>query len=193
MVKNYNEVLYANETIDCKDIILRRAKIEDAQMVLDKGTDEEVLRYIGWPGVQTIEEARQSIYDFFWSRPGIWAIEDKKSGRCMGDIIIILNHEHDRAMMAYSLAREFWGRGIMTQALAAVIDLCFEKLELNRVEAMYFVGNEGSGRVMEKNGMEREGLQRQGMKAKGVYHDTVMHGMTRDMWLERRGERGLEL
>ena len=68
MVKNYNEVLYANQTIRCENIILRRAKIEDAQMVLDKGTDQEVLKYIGWAGVQSIEEARQSIYDFFCKR-----------------------------------------------------------------------------------------------------------------------------
>ena len=186
MVKNYNEVLYANETIECESIILRRAKIEDAQMVFDKGTDPEVLKYIGWPGVQTFEEARESIFNFFWSRPGIWVIEDKASFRCTGDIALALDHKHDKVNIGYSSCREFWGRGFMTQALQAVIDLCFKELEANRVYAEYFVGNIGSCRVMEKCGMEREGLMRQGMMARGVFHDVVMHGITRDMWLSKR-------
>ena len=184
MVKNYNEILYANERIECEHIILRKAIIEDAQNVLDKGTDPEVLKYIGWPGVQDIEEARQSIYNFYWSNPGQWVIEDKNSGRCAGDIILMLDHRHDRASVAYSLSREFWGKGFMTEALQAVIKLCFEGLEANRVYAQHFVGNVGSGRVMEKCGMINEGIARQSMLAKGVYHDVVTYGITRDMWVK---------
>ena len=182
MIKNYNEILYANQTIECKNIILRKAKIEDAQTVLDKGTDPEVLKYIIWPGLNTIEEARESIFNFFWSRPGIWMIEDKASGRCAGDIGINLMPAHEKVGMMYSLSREFWARGIMTEALAAVIDLCFEKLELNRVEAAHIAGNIGSGRVMKKCGMVKEGVAVQSMKVKGAFVDMVSYGITREMW-----------
>ena len=74
----------------------------------------------------------------------------------------------------------------MTEALSAVLMLCFEKLELNRVEAGHYVGNEGSGRVMEKCGMELEGIGRQYEKIKGVFRDDVFYGITRDRWLSLR-------
>lgn len=51
----------------------------------------------------------------------------------------------------------------MTEALSAVLELCFEKLALNRVELTRYAGNEGSGRVMEKCGMIKAGIGRQVM------------------------------
>ena len=71
----------------------------------------------------------------------------------------------------------------MTEALSAVLRLCFEKLELNRVEATHYAGNEGSGRVMAKCGMELEGVGKQGEKIKGIFRDIVHYGITKTHWL----------
>ena len=65
----------------------------------------------------------------------------------------------------------------MTEALSAVLNLCFEKLELNRVESTHYVGNEGSGRVMQKCGMKFEGMSPQKEKVKGVFVDMVHYGI----------------
>ncbi len=76
----------------------------------------------------------------------------------------------------------------MTEALTAILKLCFDKLELNRVEATHYVGNEGSGRVMNKSGMRLEGLAIQEVKIKGIFHDVVHYGITRSQWNERVNE-----
>ena len=94
--------------------------------------------------------------------------------------------EHDRASFGYVLNRSYWGNGYMTEALSSVLRLCFEKLELNRVEADHYAGNEGSGKVMQKTGMKLEGVAKQQVKVKGVFHDVAHYGITREEWRSKQ-------
>jgi len=184
MVENYKEILYDNETLDCARITLRKFRKSDAQAVFDYGSDEETLRYLIWEGVKTLEEAKKSIFEHYWSRPGIFAIALKETDACIGAIDLRMEPEHEKAGFGYVLNRAHWGKGYMTEALSALLALCFESLELNRVESYYFVGNEGSARVMQKCGMEAEGTAKQALKIKGVFRDEARCGITRARWLE---------
>lgn len=186
MVYNYNEVLYDNETLEAETVILRKFKKSDAADVLEYGSDAETLRHLVWEGVKTAEEARAAITDYYWSAPGIFAIEHRESGKCIGCISLRLEPHHEKTSFGYVLNRQFWGRGYMTNALSAVLALCFLKLELNRVEATYFVGNEASGKVMQKCGMEFEGIGRGEVKVKGEFRDVAHYGVTRERWLAAR-------
>jgi RimJ/RimL family protein N-acetyltransferase len=56
------------------------------------------------------------------------------------------------ATLGYWLGEDFWGRGIMTEAVAAFIDFCFENFPLRRVSAEVFANNPASARVLEKAG-----------------------------------------
>ena len=180
MVKNYNEVLYANETIKTQRLVLRKFRIEDAADILEYASDAQTMEFLVWEGLTTIEEARAAVYDYYWARPGIWAIELAEGGKMIGAIDLRLEHDHDKAEFGYVLNRGYWGKGYMTETLAAVMALCFDKLEVNRFEACHYVGNEGSGRVMEKCGMKREGCMAQSVKIKGIFRDNVMYGITRE-------------
>jgi RimJ/RimL family protein N-acetyltransferase len=60
--------------------------------------------------------------------------------------------------IGYWLGEEFWGRGIATEALAAVTEYAFQKLGMARVYAEVFEWNAASMRVLEKCGFEREGV-----------------------------------
>ena len=186
MIANLNEILYANETLDAGRIMLRKFKAEDAPDVLEYGSDAQTLEYLVWEGVKTVEEARASIFDYYWSRPGIFAIELKETGKCIGGIDLRISAEHEKAGFGYVLNRRHWGKGYMTEALSAALGLCFEKLDLNRVEATHYVGNEGSGRVMQKCGMANEGTRKQAEKIKGVFRDVVHYGITKKAWLDSR-------
>ena len=179
MVENYNEVLYANERMETERLILRKFRLEDAEGILEYGSCAETVKDLMWDGVSTLEEARAGIFEYHWSRPGIWAIEHKESGKMIGCIDIRLKLAHEKASFGYVLNKKFWGQGYMTEALSAVLKLCFEQLKLNRVEARHYVGNEASGRVMEKAGMVREGQAAKCEKVKGVFRDVVFYGITR--------------
>jgi len=182
MVKNYKEVLYDNETFHTKNLILRKFKKEDAPDIFEYGSDSAVLEYLTWEGLKTIDDAKNSIADHYWSRPGIFAIELKSNKKCIGCIDFRINPAHEKAEFGYCLNKKYWGHGYMTEALHAVLELLFNKLEINRVEATYFTGNEGSGKVMAKCGMEFEGTGKAEMKIKNIFRDVVHYGITKERW-----------
>ena len=183
MVKNYMEVLYDNEELKTKRLLLRKFRKEDVFDVLEFGSDKETLKYLIWEGVKTEEEALESIVGYYWSTPGIFAIELKENQKCIGCIDLRLKAEHEKSSFGFVLNRGYWNKGYMSEALAAVLELCFDKLDLNRVESCHYVGNEGSGRVMEKCGMKLEGVSKQGDKVKSVFRDVVYYGIVKEDWI----------
>ena len=183
MVRNYMEVLYDNEEMETERLLLRKFKKEDASDILEYGSDKQTLKYLIWEGVETLDDALNSVIDYYWSRPGIYAIELKENKKCIGAIDLRLEAEHEKSSFGFVLNREYWNKGYMSEALSAVLKLCFEKLDLNRVEACHYVGNEGSGKVMEKCGMKQEGFRKQGDKVKGVFQDVVHYGITKEEWV----------
>ncbi|MCL2521627.1 MAG: GNAT family N-acetyltransferase [Erysipelotrichales bacterium] len=182
MVANYNEVLYDNETIETERLILRKFLKSDIADIYEYATDTETLKFLDWQGVKTVDEIIFNITDFYWSRPGIFAIELKAEKKCIGCIDLRIIPEHEKSGFGYVLNRQYWNKGYMSEALATLLKLCFEKLELNRVESCFYVGNEGSGAVMKKCGMEFEGIGKQELKIKGVFQDVVRYGITREKW-----------
>ena len=182
MVKNYKEILYDNETLISERILLRKFKKDDAPDIFEYGSDEETLKFLVWEGLKTVEDAKMAIINYYWSRQGFYAIELKDNAKCIGCIDLRLETEHEKSSFGFVLNRKYWGKGYMTEALTAVLQLCFEKLELNRVESTHYIGNEGSGRVMEKCGMIFEGIGKQEVKVKGIFYDVAHYGITKDHW-----------
>src|SRR5690606_8869895 len=57
-----------------------------------------------------------------------------------------------RASIGYDLARDYWGQGIMPEAVRAILEFGFEHMALNRIEADASIDNTKSHRVLEKVG-----------------------------------------
>jgi len=94
-----------------------------------------------------------------------WAIE--VDGQVAGEINlhrIVPNHQ---AKFGYWLAKEYWGQGIMTEAVSLVSKYATQKLRLRRLDAEVIVGNLASRRVLEKNGFKLEGLMRKQARKNG--------------------------
>jgi ribosomal-protein-alanine N-acetyltransferase len=68
-----------------------------------------------------------------------------------------------RAELGYVLARDWWGRGLMSEAASAVVEWSLALPPVYRVWAVTDVDNHASARVLEKIGMQREGLLRRWM------------------------------
>jgi len=189
MVENYIEVLYDNEVLLTDRLTLRKFTKKDAPDILEYGSDPETLKFLDWEGVMTIEKALKGVTDFYWSKPGIFAIELKENKKCIGCIDIRVIPEHEKLGFGFVLNREYWNKGYMSETLSAVLELCFEKLEVNRVESRHYAGNEGSGKVMQKCGMEFEGIGKQEVKIKGIFRDVVRYGITKERWVSLQQKR----
>lgn len=116
-------------------------------------------------------------------------IERADTPGVIGNVSLKFDEVHNRADMGYWLGVPFWGQGIMTEAVCAVIDHGFECRGLERIHAGHFSKNPASGRVQEKAGMVFEGILRKHYFVWGEYHDDVMYSIVREDWLKKREAR----
>jgi ribosomal-protein-alanine N-acetyltransferase len=188
-MKDYNKIIRANSTIESTRLILRPFSIKDVEDVFLYASDEIVTKYLTWPPHTDISQTKKIVKEFFMDKPGVFAIELKSERKCIGCIELRIYTEHDKASFGYVLNRKYWNKGYMTEALKRIIDFAFSKLGLNRIEATHYVGNEGSGRVMQKCGMIYEGTGLQEVKIKGVFHDVVHYAILRQDWETQMQEK----
>ena len=155
-------------TLETHRLILRRFRIEDAEDMFNNwASDPEVTKFLTWPTHQNIDVTRWVLNDWIprYEDGGYfnWAIEWKETGRVIGGIAAVrLEEAIGEAEIGYNLGRAFWGKGIMPEALRAVMDYLFDTAGVNRICAGHDVNNPKSGRVMEKAGLKKEGIRRGG-------------------------------
>ena len=154
------------QRIETHRLILRPFRIEDAEdMFSNWASDPEVTRFLTWPTHTDADVSRAVLNSWipqyedgsFFN----WAIEWKENGSVIGNISVVrLIEETETADIGYCMSREYWGRGIMPEALRAVTDYLFDTIGVNRVTACHDVNNPKSGRVMQKAGLKFEGIMR---------------------------------
>jgi ribosomal-protein-alanine N-acetyltransferase len=132
----------------------------------DQPKKRQIERYIGW------------MIKLHARRSGCaWMIEDSASGRLIGAVRF---NRFDRVWrfgeVGYELHPDYWRRGLMTEALRAIVVCGHQHFRLNRIEAWTLPGNGASDRVLEKAGFRYEGTLRQRAWFKGAYHDFRMFG-----------------
>ena len=154
------------QIIDTHRLVLRPFRPEDAEdMFTGWASDPEVTRFLTWPTHSSADVTRKILADWISRYPDggffNWAIEWKETGRVIGNIAVVkLNEKTEAADMGYCMSRAYWGRGIMPEALRAVMGYLFDTVGLNRIAACHAVDNPKSGRVMAKAGMKQEALMR---------------------------------
>jgi [ribosomal protein S5]-alanine N-acetyltransferase len=104
------------------------------------------------------------------------------AGEAVGGIGFVLQHDVARrsAEIGYWLSEEFWGRGIVTEALIAVTDHAFANYDVCRLYAHVFEWNGASARVLEKAGYQLEGRMRKSVTKDGQTIDQLMYAIIRE-------------
>ena len=87
-----------------------------------------------------------------------------------------------RATLGYSLAEAWEGKGMMREALAAILPVAVERYRLHRVEAAYLPRNARSGRLLESLGFEKEGLAPGYLLIDGRWEDHVLTAWKNRDW-----------
>ena len=113
-----------------------------------------------------------------------WGITRKDENKLIGSCGYYGFHTwNKRASIGYELARTHWRQGIMTEALGAIIEFGFGKMELNRIEAVVMPENTASIKMLEVLGFRKEGLLEEYEKwgSKG-FVDLCMFALLRKAW-----------
>jgi RimJ/RimL family protein N-acetyltransferase len=146
------------ETIETARLRLRKPRRADADAIFDAyAQDADVTRYLVWRPHTSIAETRDFIADCLerWGRSAFpYVMTAREDGALIG--MIEVRVAEPLASLGYVLAKRCWGRGLMPEAVRAVVSAAFASSEIDRVEAACDVDNLASGRVLEKAGFTRE-------------------------------------
>lgn len=155
------------KTIETPRLILRRFTLEDAPaMYANWASDPEVTKFLTWPAHENLGISQLVLRDWCAQYGDEsyyqWAIVLKEFGQPIGSIAVVSQNEQAQSVhIGYCLGRQWWHRGIMSEALNAIIAFFFDKVGVLRIDSRHDPRNPNSGAVMRKCGMTYEGTHRQ--------------------------------
>ncbi|WP_421385216.1 GNAT family N-acetyltransferase [Bacillus salacetis] len=96
-----------------------------------------------------------------------------------------IDWKNSTTSMGYFLSEKAQGKGIITRAVAALLDYIFETWKINRVEIQCAAGNDKSMAIPERLGFVNEGVKREGQWLYDHYEDLVTYSLLAGEWLNR--------
>lgn len=174
-------------SIETLRLLLRRFNEYDAEdMYLNWAGDPEVVKFLPWgphldPSV-TQKRIREWMpryeYDHYYN----WAICLKNTNTAIGSISVEIQKDTDLSCeVGYCIGKEYWSRGIMTEALRAVMHYLFYEVGYRKITARHDVLNVASGRVMQKCGMKFDKIiYHVSRRRDGSYCDCAVY--TKNIW-----------
>lgn len=155
-----------------KNYNLRSYRLSDAECATENLSNPNINRWLSsLPVPYRLRDAREWIDTILREQrkkhPSkiIWVIESK--GRMIGAVGLHSIVPGHKAELGYWLSESFWGSGAMTEAVQKVSNYAFKEFKLIRIYAKVYKGNEGSKKVLLKNGFQVEGMVRKGIKKHG--------------------------
>lgn len=180
-------------TIETERLYLRMWNKKDAADLFEYAQNPNVGPIAGWKPHGSEAESRLIITDFFMKNM-VWAIADKTTGKVIGSI----GFSEDKIRpginskeLGYSLAEEYWGRGLMTEAANSMIEYAFDELRLDVLSITTMEDNIRSRRVIEKCGFKYEGTLRNSYK---IYDGNIRtircYSMLKEEYENKKRETG---
>jgi len=166
--------------IKSKRLILRPFKKSDEKSLIENINDWKVSRCISTvPYPYRMKDAKKWIAHCIKSLKSknkkeiVFAVD--KNGEVIGSIGLHDINKNHKAEIGYWLAKRFWNKGIITEAIKITTEYGFKRLKLKRIYASVYLKNEISAHVLEKNHYKREGLLRNYALKNGECIDCFMY------------------
>jgi len=192
-VKMNTDIIFGNfPVLECENLILNRIEKEDVQEVFAIYSNDKVFEFCGILPKHNIDTVGNMIghFDRDYNKKSRvkWGIFSKKDSNKLVGIIEAMdfNQKVNMVTIGYFLAEEYWGKGIASEAVEALIGFLFETANINRIHAEIMPKNTASKKVLIKNGFIKEGLVRQAnlWPGKGVV-DLEIYGILKEDYNKR--------
>lgn len=177
--------------LDTGRLLLRQAWYDDAQKMYDRWTgDKKTTKYLSWHHESPHDTvAYLSTVVGKYSRPNhyLWLIcikREKKAPEPVG-MIEIKNIDEDlkSCEISYVVGSKWWGRGIIPEALNAVLEVMFTRVGMKCVRACCDARDANNAWVMEQCGMTYDGCLRYERMTNTGVGDTRFYSVLKDEWL----------
>lgn len=173
------------DTIETERLILRRFEYSDADAMLKNWVADKKIQSLYSEPVYSTREAVNELLDKYigsYEKNDYyrWAIIEKKSGECIGQIAYFLvDSKNHFAEIEYCIGSNFQCNGYATEATKAVIAYGFDKINLHKIQICTKTINKPSKRVIEKCGFTYEGTLRDYFYMDGEYVGRLYFSMLR--------------
>lgn len=185
MVKNVTQNNFP--ALETERLILRQMTFEDTDFVFQHFSNSAVNQYLmDEAPVTTVAQARE-IIQFYLDPEGKtrnrWVMVRKSDRQLIGTCgFHKWEQRYFRAEIGYDLSPDFWKQGYMLEALRAVISNGFERMKLNRIEALVYIENDRSIHLLQKLGFKQEGVLRDYFYFEGKFYNHYLMALLRREW-----------
>ena len=174
--------------LETKRLQLRPFAPEDAADVYAYARDARVGPIAGWPSHTSETESREIIQTVF-SAPHVFAMTLRQTGRVIGSVGFVgRSPTGDSALeeeVGYALGHDFWGQGLVPEALEAVLAYGFSQRGLRRIWCGHYGGNWRSARVIGKCGFSYCFARTEAVPLLGERRQCYYYAQTEEAWRER--------
>ncbi len=177
-------------TLTTDRLVLRQLRSTDAEALFALRSDPVGMEFFGQEPHQSIEETHkliQRLQIYYERRDSLfWCTTLKGEDTVIGSCTLFsFNFDFHYAETGYELHRDYWGKGIASEAMSAVLTYGFAELGLHRIEADVAPDNVRSKNLLLKLGFTFEGNLRERYYFRGQYEDEHYFGLLRDEWLKK--------
>ena len=177
-------------TIEIKTerLLLRQFKRTDAEDMLKHWiSDPNIQSMLSEPIYATKEEVRELLDKYITSYQNDdyyrWAIVEKESLACIGQIAIFLvNEKNHWCEIEYGIGSQFHRRGFASEATKAIINFAFAKVNVHKIQVCHKENNVASKGVIQKCGFTYEGTLRDYFFMDGKYVNRCYYSMLKSEW-----------
>ena len=163
-------------------LALRQLRPNDASDVFHYASDPEVTQHTTWNAHRTVADSlmfiEQTIAAYHRGENAELAMELKEDKKVVGTCgMVSISAEHCRGELAFAMAKEHWGGGLMGEALTAMLTFGYGPLQLNRIWARVDPDNMNAMRLLKRAGWQFEGTLRQDAKVHGQFRDVKLYSL----------------
>ncbi len=171
--------------IETERLLIRPFNMGDLGDFNEYAAQPDVGPNAGWKPHASLDESRE-ILERFSSNPRENALVYKENGKVIGAAGVYYDNETKSVMVGYVMNHDYWGRGLMTEAVSAVIGEIFNASEAEAVIIKHFPFNLRSKRVIEKCGLKFVKIETGSFERyDGVLLDDCVWNITREEWSEQ--------
>lgn len=145
--------------LETERLLLRPWRMDDLEDFYEYSRVDGVGQMAGWMPHTSIEESWKILQGFIEEKK-VLALQLRETGKVIGSLGIekmnidpVGEGRYGREL-GYVLSKDYWGRGLMPEAVKAVIAYCFHDLGLDYLVCGHFLRNRQSQRVIEKTGFQ---------------------------------------
>ena len=169
--------------LETERLYIRRFEEKDLPDFYAYASDAQVGPSAGWKPHESLEESEEILNGFIKSAD-IFAMEHKKDGKIIGSLGLHEDRKRDfkgARMLGYAMGKDYWGQGLMTEAVNALLEYAFDELNMDIISAYHYPFNLRSKRVLIKAGFALEGTLRMASALyDGQVVDDVCYALTRE-------------